>query len=64
MEKFKVPLFGKNIKNFFLKTIENKEDKELSYINQILITEEMSCKDFGLPEPNKFEMKKPDECDV
>ena len=42
--------------------IENKEDKALSHINQILKTEEMSCKDFCLPEPNKLEMKKPDEC--
>ena len=24
----------------------------------------MSCKDFCLPEPNKVEMKKPDECDA
>ena len=24
----------------------------------------MSCKDFGLPEPHKFEIKELDECDV
>ena len=44
--------------------IENKENKALSHINQILITEEISCKDFGLPEPTKLKMKKTDQCDV
>ena len=52
-------------KQFFTENfIENKENKALSHINQILETEEMSCKDFGLPEPNKVEMKKPYECDA
>ena len=52
-------------KKFFTEDfIENKENKALSHINQILITEEMSCKDFGLPEPNNFEIKTSDECDV
>ena len=32
--------------------IENKEDKALGHTNGILNTEEMSCNDFGFPEPH------------
>ena len=52
---FTVTLFGKNINNF-LQKLENKENKALGHINGILNTEEMSCNDFGLPEPHIHEI--------
>ena len=51
-------------KNFFTEDFtENKEDKALAHINQILSTEEMSCTNFGLPEPNENNVEKVDEYD-
>ena len=51
-------------KNYFTEDFtENKEDKALAHINQILITEELSCKNFGLPEPNENNIRQTDEYD-
>ena len=49
-------------KNYFTEDFtENKEDKAIAHINQILITEELSCKNFGLPEPNENNISHTDE---
>ena len=49
-------------KKFFTEDfIENKEDKSLGHINGILNTEEISCKDFRLPEPHINEIYDVDE---
>ena len=48
---------GQNIwnkfKSYFREDFkENKENQALTHINDILLLEDMSCKTFGLPEPN------------
>ena len=56
-------IWEKYKKYFTENFIDQKENKALTHINQILSTEDMSCKDVSLPEPHKIYIKEIDEND-
>lgn len=45
-------IWEKYIKFFTEDFLDNKENRALIQINDVLLTEDMSCKSFGLPEPD------------
>ena len=51
---YKETKFGKNFNYCTEDFHDNKTNHALAYIQKILESEQMSCKDFGLPEPDKL----------